>query len=90
MKHMLTEFERKVLLETLRIPRGRTVTYEELARGIGHPKASRAVGNALNENPLPIIIPCHRIVGKKDIGGYAFGIKMKKKLLELEQSCSCC
>lgn len=86
----LTNFERKVLLETLRIPRGKTVTYEELARRAGHPGASRAVGNALNKNPLPIIIPCHRVVGKKDIGGYALGIKMKKKLLEFEQSCNCC
>ena len=86
----LTNFERKVLLETLRIPHGKTVTYEELAKKIGYPKAARAVGNALNKNPLPILIPCHRVVGKKDIGGYALGIKMKKELLEFEQSCNCC
>ncbi|MHC1567190.1 MAG: methylated-DNA--[protein]-cysteine S-methyltransferase [Candidatus Syntropharchaeia archaeon] len=81
----MTEFERRVLLETRRIPYGETVTYSEIARRIGNPGAYRAVGNALKKNPLPIFIPCHRVVGKNGVGGYKYGIDIKKKLLEIER-----
>jgi methylated-DNA-[protein]-cysteine S-methyltransferase len=60
------------------------MTYSELAGKIGC-KGARAVGNALGKNPIPIIIPCHRVVAKKGIGGYSAGIEIKIRLLELEK-----
>lgn len=81
----LTPFERRVLLEVKKIPYGKTKTYQEIARAISKPNAWRAVGKAISKNPVPIIIPCHRVVGKKDIGGYIFGRKFKKYLLDLEK-----
>ena len=82
----LTDFEWKVLKATLKIPLGKTRTYQWLARKIGHPKAVRAVGNALKKNPFPLIIPCHRVVKSNGkIGSYAGGRKMKINLLELEK-----
>lgn len=80
----LSPFEQKVLFETRKIKYGRTITYSELAESIGS-RAVRAAGNALSKNPLPIIIPCHRVVAKKDIGGYSGGIHIKTRLLELEK-----
>ena len=80
----LTEFEREVLCETRKIRYGSVVTYSELAARIGKPNAARAVGNALSKNPLPIAIPCHRVVSKGGIGGYAFGVEAKRYLLKLE------
>ncbi len=81
----LPDFSRKVLNEARKIPFGKTTTYGEIAKRIGHPKASRAVGQALGANPLPIIIPCHRVIRKdKSLGGFAGGLKWKKKLLQLE------
>jgi len=80
----LTDFEREVLCETRKIEYGSVVTYSELAARIGKPNAARAVGNALSKNPLPIVIPCHRVVSKDGIGGYAFGVEAKRCLLELE------
>ena len=80
----LSPFEQKVLGETKNIKYGRTITYSQLAEKIGC-KGPRAVGNALGKNPIPIIIPCHRVVAKKSIGGYSAGIDIKKKLLELEK-----
>ena len=80
----LSPFEQKVLTETRKIKYGKTLTYSELAEKIGS-KAYRAVGNALGKNPIPIIIPCHRVVAKKGIGGYSEGIDIKTRLLELEQ-----
>ena len=77
-------FEQKVLTETRKIKYGKTITYSELAEKIGS-RAVRAVGNALGKNPIPIIIPCHRVVAKKGIGGYSEGIDIKTRLLELEQ-----
>jgi|LGVE01.1.fsa_nt_gb methylated-DNA-[protein]-cysteine S-methyltransferase len=79
-----TDFERDVLCETRKIRYGTVVTYSELAASIGKPNAARAVGNALSKNPLPIAIPCHRVVSKGGIGGYAFGIEAKRRLLKLE------
>lgn len=80
----LSPFEQKVLAETRNIKYGKTITYSELAEKIGS-RAVRAVGNALGKNPIPIIIPCHRVVAKKGIGGYSEGIDIKTRLLELEQ-----
>ncbi len=85
----LTPFEREVLAECSRIPKGETISYSELARRIGKPNSARAVGNALAKNPLAPIIPCHRVV-KKDgtIGNYSGkgGVKTKRMLLEKENS----
>ena len=80
----LTKFEREVIKETRKIRYGSVVTYSELAARIGKPNAARAVGNALSKNPLPIVIPCHRVVSKDGIGGYAFGVEAKRCLLKLE------
>jgi O-6-methylguanine DNA methyltransferase len=79
-------FERAVLAATATIPYGEVRSYKWLAEQVGRPGASRAVGNALHNNPVPIIIPCHRIV-KSDgsLGGYAFGEAWKTRLLDLEQ-----
>ncbi|CAG0997827.1 MAG: methylated-DNA--[protein]-cysteine S-methyltransferase [Candidatus Methanoperedens sp.] len=81
----LSPFEQKVLTETRKIKYGKTITYSELAEKIGS-RAYRAVGNALGKNPIPIVIPCHRVVSKKGIGGYSEGIDIKTRLLELEQT----
>ena len=81
-----TEFQQKVWQALLDIPYGKTATYGELAEAVGNPKAARAVGMALNKNPIPIIIPCHRIVGKNGtLTGFAWGIEAKKYLIILEQ-----
>jgi O-6-methylguanine DNA methyltransferase len=82
----MSEFQKEVLLATLKIPRGKTSTYKEIAEMIGRPKAYRAVGNALNKNPFPIEVPCHRIT-KSDgsIGGYMAGLKRKNELLLSEK-----
>ena len=79
-----TVFEKKVWKALLRIPRGTVRTYSWVARQIGHPKACRAVGNALNKNRLAPLVPCHRVVGKSGIGGYAQGLDKKRRLLEKE------
>ncbi|MCX8175285.1 MAG: MGMT family protein [Candidatus Micrarchaeota archaeon] len=84
----LTAFERSVLLACLRIPRGQTRTYSQIARQIGNPRAWRAVGNALAKNPLAPLIPCHRVIrsdGK--IGGYSKkgGQRAKSRLLLSER-----
>ncbi|MCZ7399773.1 MAG: methylated-DNA--[protein]-cysteine S-methyltransferase [Candidatus Methanoperedens sp.] len=81
----LSPFTRKVLNETRKIRYGTTITYSELARNIGT-AAVRAVGGALARNPVPIIIPCHRVVAKNGIGGYSAGIGIKTRLLELEKN----
>lgn len=80
----VTLFQRRVLEEVRKIPRGKTVTYGEIAKKINKPKAARAVGNALKRNPLPLIVPCHRVVGKKDVGGYTGGVELKLRLLKIE------
>jgi len=79
----LPAFTQKVLYETGRIEYGTTITYSELAKRIGS-RAVRAVGGALANNPIPIIIPCHRVVAKNGIGGYSAGLDIKIRLLELE------
>lgn len=81
-----TEFMKKVWMELLNIPYGETRTYKEIAEKIGNPKGARAVGMANNKNPIPIIIPCHRVIGKnKKLVGYALGLDMKEFLLNLER-----
>ena len=82
-----TQFELSVYRELERIPYGETKTYSEVARAVGRPKAFRAVGNANAANPLPLVIPCHRVVavGGK-LGGYGGGASMKKQLLVMERA----
>ena len=78
-------FQRKVLLTTYIIPRGSTETYASIAKKIGNPKSTRAVGTALAKNPFPILIPCHRVIrsdGK--IGNYQGGTEKKRALLKKE------
>lgn len=80
-----TAFQRAVLAELAKIPYGETATYGEMAQRLGRPGASRAVGAANGRNPLPIVIPCHRVVGADGrLTGYGGGIWIKKWLLELE------
>jgi len=82
---LVTPFRRRVLQATGAIPAGSVSTYGEIARGIGQPRASRAVGQALGHNPVPIVIPCHRVLGGGGgIGGYTGGLEIKRKLLEIE------
>jgi methylated-DNA-[protein]-cysteine S-methyltransferase len=81
-----TEFQLKVWKQLGNIPYGATISYGELARRIGNPKASRAVGLANGANPIPIIIPCHRVIGSNGkLTGYGGGLPIKEKLLELER-----
>lgn len=78
-------FTRKVLEETARIPFGAVSTYRDVATGAGSPRAVRAAGNALGSNPIPIVVPCHRVVRTGGgLGGYTGGLDRKVKLLELE------
>jgi methylated-DNA-[protein]-cysteine S-methyltransferase len=80
-----TKFQKTVWRELLNIPYGETVHYGELATRIGNPKACRAVGMANSKNPIPVIIPCHRVIGKNgSLTGFGGGIKIKKDLLDLE------
>lgn len=80
-----TYFEKRVWLSLKEIPYGETRPYKWLAERIGNPKAMRAVGRALSRNPLPIIMPCHRIIESDgSLGGYSGGIDIKRRLLDLE------
>lgn len=81
-----TDFQQRVWREIARIPFGQTITYSELAERAGAPHAIRAAGTATGQNPVSIIIPCHRVVGKNgSLRGYAGGLERKRHLLELEQ-----
>lgn len=81
----LTQFQKRVLELTKKIPKGKVATYGLLARLLGNGNLSRAVGNALNKNPFPIIIPCHRVIRSDGfVGGFAKGTEMKVKLLKEE------
>lgn len=80
-----TEFQRQVLDELVKIPYGTTVSYSDIARRIGRPKAVRAVGAANGRNPIPVIIPCHRVIGAHgDLTGFGGGLPTKEALLRLE------
>jgi methylated-DNA-[protein]-cysteine S-methyltransferase len=80
-----TEFDMNVWLSLQEVPYGETRTYKWLAEKVGKPAASRAVGQALSRNPLPILLPCHRIIESDgSIGGYSGGVDIKRRLLEIE------
>jgi len=81
-----TPFQQQVWCELLKIPYGETKSYKDVAESLGNPKAFRAVGNANNKNPIPIIIPCHRVIlSDNNNGGYAGGTEIKELLLSLEK-----
>jgi methylated-DNA-[protein]-cysteine S-methyltransferase len=79
-----TAFQKDVWRELSRIPYGQTISYGELARRVGRPKGPRAVGQANGRNPIPIIVPCHRVLAGNGIGGYGGGLPMKRALLAVE------
>ncbi len=80
-----TPFQLKVWKELLKVPAGKTISYAELARRIKHPKAVRAVGTAMGANPVPIIVPCHRVISSSGgLGGFGGGLDLKRQLLEAE------
>ena len=80
-----TEFQLQAWRALCRIPFGKTISYGQQAKNIKNPKAFRAVGSANGKNPIPIIVPCHRVVASDgSLGGYSLGLKMKKQLLALE------
>jgi len=81
-----TEFQKDAWMEARRIPYGATISYGELARRIGKPKAARAVGGAMSANPILLIIPCHRVVGSDgSLTGFGCGLDLKRRLLEIER-----
>jgi methylated-DNA-[protein]-cysteine S-methyltransferase len=81
----LTPFQRRILAATAKIPFGAVSTYGAVARTAGNEKASRAAGGALNSNPIPIVVPCHRVVGSTGaLVGYAGGLDTKRRLLAIE------
>ena len=79
-----TPFQKEVWAELTRIGYGKTISYGELARRVGCPKGPRAVGQSNGRNPIPIIVPCHRVLASNGIGGYGGGLKVKRALLALE------
>ena len=79
-----TDFQKAVWKEMQKIPRGQTRTYGEVAKAIGRPHAVRAVGTACGANPIPLFIPCHRIVAKNGLGGFGSGLPWKILLLKTE------
>lgn len=80
-----TDFQKKCWHALLRIPYGKTKTYADIARAVGSPRGFRAVGMANHDNPVPIIVPCHRVLASDGtLGGYGGGLDVKRKLLELE------
>jgi methylated-DNA-[protein]-cysteine S-methyltransferase len=82
-----TPFQLSVLRALQDVPYGATISYGELAQRIGRPKASRAVGGANARNPLPIVIPCHRVIGSDgSLVGFGGGLEIKRKLLDLERT----
>jgi methylated-DNA-[protein]-cysteine S-methyltransferase len=81
----VTPFHEAVLHELARVPYGHTETYGALAAKVGRPRAARAVGTVMNRNPIPIVLPCHRIIGADgSLTGYGGGLDVKRALLELE------
>lgn len=82
-----TEFQLRVWTELVNVPFGATTSYGELARRVGKPGGARAIGNALGRNPVPIIVPCHRVIGHDQaLVGFGGGLSVKEQLLELEQA----
>jgi methylated-DNA-[protein]-cysteine S-methyltransferase len=84
-----TPFQQSVWEQLQKIPYGKTISYSQLAKAINNPKACRAVGSANGKNPIPIIIPCHRVISSDgSLGGFSSGLDIKIRLLELEQTSS--
>lgn len=82
---LLRPFQREVLQFTFAIPYGETRTYSEIAQHIGRPRAARAVGRAQATNPMPLVIPCHRVIASDgSLGGFSAGLEIKRRLLDLE------
>ncbi len=82
-----TDFQQRIWKELVSIPYGETRCYKDIALSIGNEKACRAVGMANNKNPIPIIIPCHRVIGKNgSLVGYAGGLDIKQTLLKIERN----
>ena len=82
-------FRRKVLRQTARIPFGQTRSYKQMAERAGSPRAVRAAGSALGSNPIPIVVPCHRVLRiGGGLGGYGGGLELKRELLKLEGALS--
>jgi methylated-DNA-[protein]-cysteine S-methyltransferase len=80
-----TDFQKRVWTALQKIPYGETISYKKLAETVGSPKAVRAVGAANGANPIPIIIPCHRVIGQDgSLTGFGGGLPLKKRLIELE------
>jgi methylated-DNA-[protein]-cysteine S-methyltransferase len=82
-----TAFQKQVWKRLIDIPYGKTISYKELAASLGHPKASRAAANACGKNPIPIIVPCHRVIRSSgELGGYSLGngVGLKSRLLKIE------
>ncbi|NGX45323.1 MAG: Methylated-DNA--protein-cysteine methyltransferase, constitutive [Chlamydiae bacterium] len=77
-------FSERVLEQMQKIPFGEQKTYAQLAHAAGSPRGARAVGNICRDNPFPLVIPCHRVVGGQGLGGFAFGLAMKRQLLDFE------
>ena len=80
-----TPFEKKVWDEIIKIPYGKTKTYGDIAKAIGQPNAYRAVANACGKNKIALIVPCHRVIGKTNKGGYKWGTDKKEWLLDFEK-----
>lgn len=81
----LTDFEKRISAIVQSIPRGETATYGEVAKRAGQPGAARAVGQVMAKNPFAILVPCHRVVAKNGLGGFAWGLGLKERLLALER-----
>lgn len=79
-----TNFQKKVWKEIEKIPYGKTITYKDLGDKINS-KAYQAIGSACGKNPILFRIPCHRVLGKNNLGGFSYGLSLKKKLLEMEK-----
>ena len=87
LKPIGTPYQQKVWNQLRSIPYGQTRSYQEIAAALGNRKAARAVGSANHRNPLPIFIPCHRVIGKNgSLVGYAYGVNTKEKLLKIEEN----
>ena len=82
-----TPFQKRVWKELIKIPYGKTVSYQQIAENLGNKNLTRAVGGANNKNPIIILIPCHRVIGKNgNLTGFACGVDIKEKLLKLEKT----
>jgi methylated-DNA-[protein]-cysteine S-methyltransferase len=82
----MTAFRKKVMQELRKVPAGATLTYGELASIAGSPGAARAVGNVMATNPVPLFVPCHRVVATDGLGGFSGGLDLKRALLNLEKA----